>query len=71
MGSNYIDGRNAVKIAIGIAILALLFAGSADAISLTVNASDGGADYTSIQDAIIIRITEILSWFTATHITRM
>jgi hypothetical protein len=71
MGSNYIDGRNAVKIAIGIAILALLFAGSADAISLTVNASGGGADYTSIQDAIIIRITEILSWFTATHITRM
>lgn len=41
----------AVRIAVGIAVLLLLLAGSADARTLTMNAS-GGADFTRIQDAI-------------------
>ncbi len=46
-----IGGGRALRIAGGITILVLLLAGSAYAVTLTVNAS-GGADYTRIQDAI-------------------
>jgi nitrous oxidase accessory protein len=41
----------ALRIAVGITMLALLLAGGANAATLTVNAS-GGADYTRIQDAV-------------------
>jgi hypothetical protein len=46
-----INGGYTLRIAVGFLILALCFASSASAATLTVNAS-GGADYTRIQDAI-------------------
>jgi parallel beta-helix repeat protein len=51
MESYYIGGGRVLKIVVGIAVLALLLTGSANAKTLTVNAS-GGADYTTIKDAI-------------------
>jgi len=42
---------HAFKIAVGIMILALLLAGTAGAVTITVNAS-GNANYTTIQDAV-------------------
>ncbi len=42
---------NAIRIVVGITMLALLLAGSANAATITVNAS-GGGDYTRIQEAI-------------------
>jgi nitrous oxidase accessory protein len=52
MMSHGIGGGRALRIAVGMITLAfILLAGSADAKTLTVNAS-GGVDYTRIQDAI-------------------
>lgn len=42
---------HALKVAMGITILTLLLAGTAGAVTITVNAS-GTADYTNIQDAV-------------------
>jgi len=48
---HFVNGGGALRIAVGITMLALLLAGGARAATITVNAS-GGADYTRIQDAI-------------------
>lgn len=48
---NLCEGGRALRIAIGIMMLGLLLGGGASAATLTVDDS-GGADYTSIQDAI-------------------
>lgn len=51
MVGNKVGGWRALRIAVGLTALMILFAGSSGAATLTVNAS-GGADYTRIQDAI-------------------
>jgi len=51
MFTNKSCGGRVRSIVIGMMILGILFAGSAGAMTLTVNAN-GGADYTKIQDAI-------------------
>jgi parallel beta-helix repeat protein len=54
-GGNMVSGEfyneHALKLAVGIMILALLQASGAGAVTITVNAS-GNADYTKIQDAV-------------------
>jgi pectin methylesterase-like acyl-CoA thioesterase len=52
MESCYIGRGYVLKTVFGITVLVSLFADSVDAKTLTVNASDGGVDYTRIQDAI-------------------